>query len=242
MGGEFLALLAVVASVAFIHALIGPDHYLPFVALSRSRDWSLAKTAAVTAGCGVGHALGSILLGLVGVAAGTALSSLQMIEAVRGVSAAWILVAFGIVYGVWGLRRAARKRSHSHWHFHADGTAHDHRHNHASAHLHVHQAPVGNRAGLAAAAPWGIFVIFLLGPCEPLIPLMMLPAVSANWAGLALVAGVFTLVTVATMVVTVALLLWGVKAMPTRGLEQYGHALAGGTMALGGLAVLGLGL
>lgn len=242
MEGEFMALLGVVASVAFIHALIGPDHFLPFVALSRSRGWSMVKTAAVTAGCGLGHALGSIILGLIGVAAGTALSGLQMVEAVRGDLAAWVLVAFGILYGVWGLRRAAREARHSHWHTHADGTAHHHRHNHHSAHLHPHDAP----SSIRKMAPWTIFIIFLLGPCEPLIPLMFLPAASANWMGLLLVTGVFTLVTVLTMVATVTALVWGVRALPSsgpmQGIQRYGHAMAGGTMALGGLAVLGLGL
>ena len=246
MTGEMLTLLAMVASVAFLHALLGPDHFLPFIALSRSRGWSMTKTAAITAGCGVGHAAGSILLGLIGVAAGAALSGLQVIEGLRGELAAWILVAFGIVYGVWGLRRAARGARHSHLHIHADGTRHDHGHNHEQGHLHVHDAPAANggekRQGVASVAPWTIFIIFLLGPCEPLIPLMMLPAVSADWVGLALVTGIFTLVTVVTMVSVVSVLVWGVKAMPTRGLERYGHALAGGTMALGGLTVVGLGL
>lgn len=246
MTGEMMTLLGLVASVAFIHALLGPDHFLPFVALSRSRDWSLAKTAAVTAACGVGHAFGSVVLGLIGVAAGTALSGLQVIEGVRGDLAAWALVAFGILYGVWGLRRAVRGQHHSHLHIHADGTAHDHDHSHAQGHVHVHDAGAGNSSdnaqGLASIAPWTIFIIFLLGPCEPLIPLMMLPAASANWMGLALVTGTFTLVTVLTMITVVLALVWGVRGIPLRGFERYGHALAGGTMALGGLAVLGLGL
>lgn len=243
MTGEMITLLGMVASVAFIHALLGPDHFLPFVALSHSRDWSLAKTAAVTAGCGVGHAAGSIVLGLIGVAAGAALSSLQIIEGVRGDLAVWALVAFGILYGVWGLRRAARGQHHSHLHIHADGTAHDHTHNHAQGHVHVHDAPAGqNRQGLTSAAPWTIFIIFLLGPCEPLIPLMMLPAASADWFGLALVTGTFTLVTVLTMIAVVLALTWGVRGIPLGGLARYGHAMAGGTMAFGGIAVLGLGL
>lgn len=240
--GEILALLGVVASVAFIHALLGPDHFLPFVALSRSRNWSMIKTAAVTAGCGLGHALGSIILGLIGVVAGTALSRLQLVEGLRGDLAAWILVAFGILYGVWGLRRAVRRASHSHWHVHADGSAHEHHHDHKSAHLHPHVAS----ASPYKSAPWAIFIIFLLGPCEPLIPLMMLPAASANWMGLLLVTGVFTLVTVLTMVATVVLLTLSVRAVattgPMQGIQRYGHAMAGGTMALGGVAVLGLGL
>ena len=40
------------ASIGVVHTLLGPDHYLPFVALARTRRWSTARTAAVTAACG----------------------------------------------------------------------------------------------------------------------------------------------------------------------------------------------
>ncbi len=47
--------------------------------------------------------------------------------------------------------------------------------------------------------PWVLFVIFLLGPCEALIPLLMFPAATESWATLFLVTGTFGLATVATM-------------------------------------------
>ena len=59
-------------------------------------------------------------------------------------------------------------------------------------HLHVHDV----NAGLT---PWALFVILLLGPCEPLVPLLMVPAASGGWATVAAVAGVFALATIATM-------------------------------------------
>ena len=35
--------------IAFIHTVMGPDHYLPFVMLGRANKWSAKKVAAITA-------------------------------------------------------------------------------------------------------------------------------------------------------------------------------------------------
>ena len=37
-------LLLTAASIGFIHTLLGPDHYLPFVAMSAARGWSSRRT------------------------------------------------------------------------------------------------------------------------------------------------------------------------------------------------------
>ena len=46
---------------AVIHTITGPDHYLPFIAIAKSRDFSLKKTLLWTFICGLGH-IGSALL------------------------------------------------------------------------------------------------------------------------------------------------------------------------------------
>lgn len=55
MQTELNILLATAASLGVVHTALGPDHYLPFIALSKSRNWSVFKTARVTALCGLGH-------------------------------------------------------------------------------------------------------------------------------------------------------------------------------------------
>jgi len=60
---------------------------------------------AITAACGAGHVLSSVLLGTVGIGAGVALSRLQRIESLRGALASYLLIGFGLAYAVWGLRR-----------------------------------------------------------------------------------------------------------------------------------------
>lgn len=235
MTQDMIVLLGAAAALGFVHTVLGPDHYLPFIALSRARKWSAARTAATTVLCGVGHVAGSVALGLVGIAAGVTLGRLEFVESARGEVAAWALVAFGLTYGVWGVVRAARNRPHTHGHVHGDGTYHVHEHTHADDHAHVHET-----AGRSATA-WTLFVVFVLGPCEPLIPLLMFPAAAHGPASTALVAVVFGVTTIVTMTAVVMLATLGLRRLPSAGAGRYGHAVAGAVIALcGGAIHLGL--
>ncbi len=231
MTNELFILLGTAATLGLLHTLLGPDHYLPFVAIARSRDWTLKKTLGVTALCGVGHVAGSIGLGAIGIAAGITMSKLSFIESVRGEAAAWLLIAFGLVYGVWGLIRAANNKPHTHVHVHTDGTEHVHRHKHHQEHAHPHQQ--GNRR----ISGWALFVIFVLGPCEPLIPLLMFPAANYSVGAIVLVAAVFSVVTIATMVTAVMVATCGLKLLPAAGIGRFSHAIAGAVILVCGVAI-----
>jgi len=237
MNSELTVLTGAAASIAFIHTVFGPDHYLPFVVLAKSRAWSLRKTALITALCGIGHVLSSVVLGLVGVALGLALASLQTVEAVRGEIAAWGLIAFGLLYGIWGLRRAYRNRPHQHWHSHDRLSLHSHEHTHQEEHLHPHLEE--NKVNLT---PWVLFIIFAFGPCEPLIPLVMYPAAQHSLIGTIWVAAVFGTVTIATMLLVVLGSTLGIAKISFGRLERFSHALAGGAIAISGVAIKFLGL
>ncbi|MCK4502889.1 MAG: hypothetical protein KAU22_07615, partial [Desulfuromonadales bacterium] len=80
MTNEIFVLAGTAASIGFLHTILGPDHYLPFIAMAKARSWSGAKTAVITILCGLGHVLGSILLGLVGVFFGIVVFKLESIE------------------------------------------------------------------------------------------------------------------------------------------------------------------
>ena len=240
MSAEIILLCSTAATIAFIHTLAGPDHYLPFVALAKSRQWSLARALGTTLVCGSGHILGSVALGFVGIYASSQLNALELIQRIRGDLAAWALVSFGLVYMAWGLRRAYRNRPHAHWHSHgAMHHRHVHEHRHDHNHTHSPEDVADNRRSVVG---WAIFIVFLLGPCEPLIPILMFPAAKESMIGLLAVTGVFTLVTVATMLLAVALSLWGLKSFRFSGLARYGEALAGGTITVCGLSIAVLGL
>ncbi len=236
MTSELGLLAATAASIGFVHTIAGPDHYLPFVVIGRARNWKLRRTLLTTAVCGVGHVLSSVALGLLGITLGLAVGKLEILEGMRGELAAWLLISFGLVYAAWGARQAFRNRPHTHSHTHADGTIHDHRHHHHHSHTHVHDQKT---RGLT---PWALFVIFVLGPCEPLIPILMYPAARANTGGLVLVTAVFSIVTVGTMVAMVFLAERGMALLPLKKMERFAHTLAGMAILSCGLAIRFLGL
>ena len=237
------ALVLTAAFIGFIHTLTGPDHFLPFIALSRAGGWTLRKTLLITAACGIGHVASSVLLGLAGLALGTAVARLVDIEDFRGGLAGWLLFGIGLAYMMWGLRRAWLNRPHAHLHAHADGSLHFHEHSHDAQHAHVHsaQGEPATAGARASMAPWIMFLIFVFGPCEPLIPLLMYPAAESNLIGCVLVAGVFGVATLATMITMVAigyLGLLGIARFTGGGMERYAHATCGGAIAMCGAAVV----
>jgi len=237
MPEEYAVLIVTAASIGFLHTLLGPDHYLPFIVMARARQWSLLKTGWITFLCGLGHVAGSVFLGIIGIALGIAVGRLEVLESFRGDLAAWALIAFGLAYFAWGLRRAWRMQPHEHRHAHLDGISHAHPHSHESEHAHIHDAQ-----GKANITPWVLFTIFVLGPCEPLIPILMYPAAKESLSGMVWVTAVFGGVTILTMFGIVMASAWGLQMIPLRRAERYAHALAGGAICLCGLSIQFLGL
>jgi nickel/cobalt transporter (NicO) family protein len=238
---ELIILLGSAASLGLMHTILGPDHYVPFVMMGKAGGWSLRKTCLVTAFCGIGHVAGSVLLGFAGIAIGIALHKLEWIEAFRGSLAAWLFIGFGLVYFIWGLKKAHRNRPHTHMHIHPG----------AESHAHEISSTGVEAGGDGAAVPqhlkknmsvWILFVIFIFGPCEPLIPLLMYPAARQSLAGIVAVSCVFMVFTVATMTILVALAYTGAKAFRWSLAERYMHALAGFTLLLCGVGIAFLGL
>lgn len=229
-------LLITAASIALLHTLVGPDHYVPFIAMGRARRWSLAKTLRITFYCGLGHVMSSVVIGGIGIALGSKLTSLTAIEGVRGSLAGWSLLIFGCVYLIWGLKKAGRTHSHSHVHTHGE-VIHEHRHDHALDHAHVH-----TQNAKRSITPWALFVLFVLGPCEALIPLFMYPAALESSQLVVMVAFVFGSVTLLTMLTIVAVIASGIRMITFPKLGRYAHAAAGASIAMCGAAIGIIGL
>ena len=224
------------ASIAVLHTVLGPDHYLVFTAMGKAQGWSLPKTLRVTAWCGLGQVASSMLIGLVGLLLGAQLATLVQIARVRGNLAGYALLAFGLVYLACGLTKAGREHVHSHVHVHED-VVHEHKHDHRSDHAHVHRAGARN-----AITPWAMFIIFVLGPCEALIPLFMYPAAqNSAWLVVA-VAVVFSVFTLLAMLVCVALTTIGIERLRLPATGRYAHAVAGASVAICGGLISFLGL
>lgn len=237
MSREILILTGTAASLGLVHTILGPDHYLPFIVMSRARRWTLSKTLLISFLCGLGHILSSVVLGFLGIALGITVARLKGVESWRGGLAAWLLIGFGLAYFIWGLHMALRRRPHSHPHLHSENSEHDHTHTHQADHYHLH-----GREDKANITPWILFTIFVFGPCEPLIPLVMYPAAKHSLPGVVLVTAAFGLATISTMLVLIALSSWGLSFLRLGRLERYAHALAGGMILISGLSVHFLGL
>jgi nickel/cobalt transporter (NicO) family protein len=234
---ELTVLCWVALSTGVLHTLIGADHYVPFIAMSKARRWSMTRTLTITFLCGIGHVLSSVVLGIIGIAAGIAISKIEGIEGTRGEWAAWLMIAFGAVYALWGLKRAITGKTHTHSHLHDEGDHHEHEHSHAGEHTHVH-----DEQAKRPITPWVLFVIFVFGPCEVLIPGVMYPAAKGSWWGVALVAMIFGTATIATMLTTVAVGAYGLRQVRLGFLERYAHVIAGSTIVAGGVAIQLLGI
>ncbi len=230
-------LVITAASLGFIHTVFGPDHYLPFIFIARARRWALRKTLLISFFCGLGHVMSSVVLGFVGIALGIAVSRLEDLESFRGQAASWLLIGFGFTYFVWGLRHAIRNKPHKHLHLHLDGLEHDHLHTHQDEHLHFHL-----QEEKKSITPWVLFTIFVFGPCEPLIPLVMYPASKHNTAGLIMVTTAFGVVTILTMLTIILISSWGIGLINLGKAERYVHIMAGAMIFLSGLGVRFLGL
>ncbi|MEI6947206.1 hypothetical protein V9K67_08420 [Paraflavisolibacter sp. H34] len=218
MFAEIQILIVTAITIACLHTLTGPDHYLPFIALSRSRGWSFGKTVWWTVVCGCGHVWSSVLLGLCGALLGWSLARVEGLESVRGGIAGWALLAFGLGYGIWGLVRAGQNRRHKHFDIADDGSVSVFEHRHGE----VVYPQDRNKV-----TPWVMFLIFVLGPCEPMIPLLSFPAARSSWWVMGLLIGVYTVFTLATMLVMVVLGYYGIALVKTEKLERYMHALGG---------------
>ena len=236
MDSSIILLSVTAISIAFIHTILGPDHYLPFIVLSQARKWNLRKTMIITFFCGIGHVLSSVILGLIGIAVGISVTRLVKVESFRGNIAAWLFIAFGLVYMIISVRNLIKKKKHSHPHHHFGGEEHLHEHNHHNEHSHIHHDETFN------TTPWVLFLIFVFGPCEPLIPLVMYPASQNNIPGAVMVSILFSIVTIATMMSIVLAFKMGLNQINLKPVEKYSHLIAGAMIFFSGLAIQFLSL
>jgi len=230
VSNELYLLLVSAASIGFVHTLLGPDHYIPFIALAKAGDWSKKKLLLVTSLCGLGHVLSSVLLGLLGVWLGTALLTLENIESIRGDIAGWFLIVFGIIYTIYGVFYKDRVIKNT--------KLHDHSHKH----FFVKSKSLEDIKDNNSKSVWILFLIFVFGPCEPLIPLLIYPAAQNSMFGVFVVSFVFGLITISTMLVIVLIGVSGLELIPFAKLQNYMHSLAGFVIFLCGIGVQFLNL
>lgn len=212
----FTALLVTALITAVVHTLTGPDHYLPFIAIAKSRDYSLEKTLFWTFICGLGHIGSALLLALLFVYFSHWLTEAKFtwVEDHRADLAAYAMIGLGATYLVWAV-----------WH----------RIRHKYGHGHHHELIAASENKNISI--WVLFIIFVLGPCETLLPILTASSVLGATAVVATTL-LFSISTIATMMIMVTAGMLGLKALHLQCLHQYAHEIAGGTIMACGLAIV----
>jgi len=232
MNDELSILLFSAISLGFLHTIVGPDHYLPFIAMSKACKWSKKKTLVITTLCGFGHVLSSVILGIIGLSIGFSLNFLENIDSLRGDIAAWALISFGLLYMIWGVRYAFKKNREYHWHHTDSGKITLHSHAHTANHFHNF-----DENSTPSLTPWLLFIIFVFGPCEVLIPLLIYPSLNIGINELFSVILVFGITTIVTMNIVVAISMAGIEMIKSVRIEKYYHAMAGGVLLVSGILI-----
>ena len=225
---ELITLMLSTIAISFLHTATGPDHYLPFIVLSRSQKWSITKTIIITIACGIGHILSSVGVGLIGVVLGWQLSNLSWFEGHRGNLAAWCLFGFGVAYLLYGLWKANKNKPHKHFDV-IDESVYVYEHCHGDI-----VAPKSR----VKVTPLVLFAIFVMGPTEPLLPLLFYSGTQRSYLEVIVIIIVFALCTVLTMLTMVLLGIYGYSFYDTEKLERYVHAIGGLVITICGTGML----
>ena len=203
---------AIVTAVG--HTIAGPDHYLPFIMIAKAQKHSWGKAALLTLVCGIGHIASALVIALVFNAGISYIATdLQAhVEDVQSSIAAYVLIGFGLAYLAWALRHRFLRRHQKSF---------------------QENSPVA-RPGIT---PWILFIIFVLGPCEALWPVLL----AAQFGGTSAMISatiVFSLATIATMLAVVTVGVLGLNKFKFNFVEKYAHELAGSLIMACGVAMI----
>lgn len=210
MNQSFLLTLATTGfGVAFLHAAM-PTHWLPFVAIGRTRGWSRRRTLWAVALAGGGHILTTTALGV-----GLAWFGFELEERFHEVFH-WITAAILCGLGAWLAFRAP--------------------HGYGCSHCHGTKAKLVPDA-TDQTALWGLFLTLTLSPCELFLP-VYLTAVPFGWGGIVGLSVVLSVATLGGMLSFTWLTLRGAARL--RLLERPNPRVIGGLLCALGLATVAL--
>lgn len=198
---DFVSIILGSLVLSILHALI-PNHWLPVLAISRKKNWSLAQTTSVTLISGLSHALSTVIIG---VAIG--LLGVQLADRISGfthIVAPIILIGLGLFYIY---------QHHRHKHFH----------------LHAEVKP-RTKNGIIIS----LVVAMFFSPCLE-IEAYFLMAGAHGWNQIAMLAILYTVVTVFGMVIWVRLAYKGLFKLDWHSLEHNAGVITGLTLVATGI-------
>ncbi len=209
------ALLVGTLTIAALHALI-PSHWLAFALVGRAKRWPVRRTLFVTILAGTGHALLTMILGLLVASVGKGLQRAIPPQAEHAATSG-ILILLGLYFVLPILRARLAGRPPSP---HSEEEPHDQAGSHAG-HSHADHAPdtLAQRLG-SAPSMMGVLVLGMtLSPCLDLLSVYV-AASALSWPSLLLIGLLMATTTVAIMSLLVWLALRGLELLRLSWLER----------------------
>lgn len=195
-------------ALSVIHATI-PNHWMPFVAIGNTEQWSTKETLLATSVAGLAHVLSTILIGLGVGWAGYALYE-EYEWLIYSVAPA-ILILLGIIYLV-----LDRRQNHHHDHF----------------------SGIADKENVSRTSLIGSLAIAMFfSPCLELESYYF-TAGMYGWSAILAVSVIYLLVTVAGMILLVYLGLKGVEKFDLHFMEEHEKAITGWILILIGIGTL----
>ncbi len=193
--------------LSIAHASI-PNHWIPLVALSKAEKWNEKSTLGITAIAGFSHTLSTIIIGIIVGFLGYKLSdSYHFIVAVIAPS---LLILLGIIY----LLLSIRENKHHHHHD-----------------IHIDE----KRKKTNAAIILTLVVSMFFSPCLE-IEAYFFVASKLGWEGIISVSVIYTLITIAGMLLLVWLGMKGVRKIRSHFLEHHEKTITGALLIVLGIA------
>ena len=142
----------------------------------------------------------------------------------------WIL-SFGLIYLAWGIWKVYSNRPHKHFDVYDDNVyVYDHRHGN----------PIYPQQRVKVT-PLILLAIFVMGPSEPLVPLLFYSGLNRSALEIGVIITVFAIFTTLTMLAMVLMGLYGFSFFRTNKLERYMHAISGAVVTICGTGMVFLG-
>lgn len=163
---------------------------------------------------------------------GWQLNKISWFQDLRGNFSGWALLTFGCIYLIYGIVQAVRNKPHKHFDVMGDDV-YVYEHNHSEIVMPQKRIKV---------TPLVLFMIFVMGPSEPLIPLLFYSGVKHSTSEIAVLVISFTTTTVLTMLGMVLLGRYGYSTLfNTEKLERYMGMVSGAVVTVCGIGMVFLG-
>ena len=156
---------------------------------------------------------------------GFALFKIETFQLIRGNFAGWFLLFLGTIYSVWGINLALKKRGSP-----------------TSSNQINNPKKKFSDSYFIRSSPFLLFLFFILGPCEPLLPLLALGSENTQYFSSFLVIMAFCLATILTMLLCVMVFYYGISRFSIfMKYENYMHATTGLVLFICGFSIQFLG-